>query len=786
MTGQAPAAGEGRRRIRSGERVAARDGVALATDVYLPPGEEPAPVLLVRTPYGRGVPPLMRLALRLNREGVGVAIQDCRGRHGSEGELEWRREPGDARDALAWLGERSWCSGRVGLLGLSISSLALFKVAAEEPPPGVELAAMVNVMGAVDLHRLFYRQGAMVLHWALPWLHIVGSRRAAAPVRADGRGWEELYRWQPLAELPPAEGFDQDFWRAVLEHPRPDAFWRAYDAGGSLAEVRVPVLHLAGWFDFMLGQTLAAWRGLAGRGPQAAADRLVIGPWDHQNLLAALVGGAAPAGGPDLMELTAGWLRRRLLADARAADPAGAEEPLPRALYSIQESDAWLGGSDFPPPGAATEEWFLETGGGLVRRVPGAGEDRFVYDPADPPPPAGGAVWPFPAAGLAAGRADQTAVEARPDVLVYTSEALVEDRVAAGPVEVELWVASSARDADFAVKLVDVDAAGRPWIAQDGIVRARYRDRDSEQWLEPGRPVRLAVDLDAAGHRFAAGHRLRLEVSGGCFPKFDRNPDAAEAGGTVQQTVFSGGDRPSRLRLAVLPAGALEAARWRAAPGARPPAGHRLRRRLGAATTRLRATVRDQFSRPSGGLGRLVGFVLAMANRKINRWTLTGLEAAPGDQLLEIGFGPGLSIRRSARLADRVAGIDVSEVMLDQARRRNRAAVAAGRVDLRRGSVEELPWEDGAFDRVYAVNSVQVWPDLDAGLAEVRRVLRPGGRLVLTVGQPRWAKDAETIRRMGETTARRVGAAGFSEVELEVRRIGGMNAFRLRAVLPAP
>ncbi len=196
--------------------------------------------------------------------------------------------------------------------------------------------------------------------------------------------------------------------------------------------------------------------------------------------------------------------------------------------------------------------------------------------------------------------------------------------------------------------------------------------------------------------------------------------------------------------------------------------------------------VRDQFSRPSGGLGRLVGFVLAMANRKINRWTLTGLEAAPGDQLLEIGFGPGLSIRRSARLADRVAGIDVSEVMLDQARRRNRAAVAAGRVDLRRGSVEELPWEDGAFDRVYAVNSVQVWPDLDAGLAEVRRVLRPGGRLVLTVGQPRWAKDAETIRRMGETTARRVGAAGFSEVELEVRRIGGMNAFRLRAVLPAP
>ena len=139
------------------------------------------------------------------------------------------------------------------------------------------------------------------------------------------------------------------------------------------------------------------------------------------------------------------------------------------------------------------------------------------------------------------------------------------------------------------------------------------------------------------------------------------------------------------------------------------------------------------FGRPRGALGRLGGVIMARSNAAIARSVISLLDVHPGDQVLEVGFGPGVGIQLLAKAAPagRVAGVDCSKDMVEQARARNAEAIASGGVDLRHGSVESLPFEASTFDAVLAINSMQVWPDAMAGLRELRRVVRPGGRVAL-------------------------------------------------------
>jgi ubiquinone/menaquinone biosynthesis C-methylase UbiE len=139
------------------------------------------------------------------------------------------------------------------------------------------------------------------------------------------------------------------------------------------------------------------------------------------------------------------------------------------------------------------------------------------------------------------------------------------------------------------------------------------------------------------------------------------------------------------------------------------------------------------FGRPRGLPGRLGGIIMAHMNEDCGAWVADLLEIGPNDSVLEVGFGPGVIIRRLSKLASQghVAGVDPSQEMVEQARARNAAAIETGRVDLRRGSVESLPFDDDAFDKALAVNSMQVWPDPPAGLREMRRVMKPGAKVAL-------------------------------------------------------
>jgi uncharacterized protein len=564
---------ERRPRIVPHQVVTTDDGADLCTDVYLPEAETARPAVLVRTPYGRSMPLLMQIALQLAGTGFCTVLQDCRGRYRSTGAYDLKLEATDTRASLRWLAGQDWCDGRVGLVGISISSLPNQMVASTRRPGEAEICALVDIMGAVDYHRMCYRQGALVHHWTLPWTAMMGAGDGVRDWR--GLDWNQLFRHRPLVEAAAPTGAGDWLWRMVIANPSYGGFWRELAVSDDLEGASVPVLRLSGWLDFMLDQTLLGHAaGVARRGGERNSQRMVIGPWDHRSLFAMTTPTAAAADALSLKRTLAWWFDRWL--DGGRGAVSSPLEGRPDVLLYVTGADRWIGADEFPLREAATESWYLASGGragqslgdGRLQRAAPVelGTDCFDYDPADPVPTLGGAVWPFAPAGLAPLAADQSAVERRPDVLVYTSEPLAEDLAVVGPIELELWAATSASDTDFTGKLVDLDPQGEARWVQDGIVRGRFhRDRCREELLEPQRPYRFMISMGATAHLFRAGHRLRLEVSSSNFPKFDNHLNTggplhtASAAMVARQSVFHGAVMASRLHLSVLPVGGLEA-----------------------------------------------------------------------------------------------------------------------------------------------------------------------------------------------------------------------------------
>ena len=185
----------------------------------------------------------------------------------------------------------------------------------------------------------------------------------------------------------------------------------------------------------------------------------------------------------------------------------------------------------------------------------------------------------------------------------------------------------------------------------------------------------------------------------------------------------------------------------------------------------------SQFAHPEGLLGRFVGMILALKNRERNAWAISLLDIQPTDQVLEIGFGPGQAIEEVAKLTPNglVAGIDLSDTMVKQASKRNSALIRAGRVRLRQGAESPLPYEDNKFNKVFAVNSMQFWSNPIVGLQEVKRVLKPGGRIVITI-QPMWAKTEADVQIVGEKLVAQFKQVGFKQIRLETRQIKPITA----------
>ncbi|MFI0423462.1 CocE/NonD family hydrolase [Spongiactinospora sp. 9N601] len=562
-----------------------RDGAILRADVYRPAGQR-CPALVFRTPYDRtSLGMYGTFALRAASAGYAVVMQDVRGRGASEGTFTpFLNEREDGYDSIDWIAAQPWCDGNVGMFGGSYDGVTQWQAAMSGHPALKAIAP--NVTASSYHHGWVYRGGAFQLSFSLGWTLSLAAHNAArdpsVPAEVRGALTDAADRLPGTAAVLPLDDHPYldavaPYYREWLRHPRYDEYWERLDVSRAYPGINVAAFNLGGWYDTFLGGTLANFAGMRAQGPASARDRqrLLIGPWPHAGLFSGNpvgewnFGGRAtgPAIDADGMQLR--WFDTWL----RDGDDGIAGEP-PVLLFTMG-ADEWRVADSWPLPGTEYQDWHLHSGGRantlhgdgeLRREQPDSGQapDTFLYNPRDPVPTLGGALCCNPV-HTRGGVFDQRPIEARSDVLVYTSEPLTEPLDVTGPVTVVLHAATTAPDTDWTAKLVDVGPCGYARNLADGIIRARYRDSTSEpRLLTPGEVVEYQIDLGATSNVFQPGHRIRLEVSSSNFPHFDRNPNTGELPGTsaevtsALQSVHHAGPYLSRL---ILPVVAPDAAR---------------------------------------------------------------------------------------------------------------------------------------------------------------------------------------------------------------------------------
>ncbi len=514
-------------------RVPMPDGIELLADRWAPrtgrSGADAAvagslPVALIRSPYGRRGLAGSGLARPLAERGFQVLVQSTRGTYGSGGVFDpMRRERDDGLATLDWVIRQPWFGGSIVLVGPSYLGYVQWAVADRLPP---EVKAMIPQVTESALTLEFLRADGLSLETPFGWgVTVDGQERRLAMLRGvvGARRTRRALFTVPLGQADvAATGHHCAYVQDVLSCDAQDPRWRDIDHSRRVAQVTVPVSSIGGWYDIFLPGQLRDFRALTEAGRQA---RLTVGPWTHLSVYGEPVREAIDFGLPL----------------ARGEQPP---ERAPVRLYVMGE-ESWRDFGSWPPPGYPPLRFHLQPGGGLAARPPGeSGPDRYRYDPADPTPAVGGVRMV-----RGAGRAENSALEARPDVLTYSTRPLDADVEVIGEVSAEIWFRSSRPWADVFVRLCDVDERGRSWNICDGLTSLSGAD-DS---------TRAVVALWPTAYRFRRGHRIRVQVSSGAFPRYARNTGTGEPHPTAtrllaaDQAVYHDPERPSAV---ILPAAA--------------------------------------------------------------------------------------------------------------------------------------------------------------------------------------------------------------------------------------
>ena len=521
-------------------RVAMEDGAVLLADRWVARAAQHhgQPTVLVRSPYGRRALFGLIFGRLLAERGLQVVIQSVRGTFGSDGDFSPFDERADGLATLRWIREQPWHDGRIGMIGPSYLGLVQWAVA---PEAGDDLAALAIQVSASQFHGPTYAGGSLSLETAASWLVLVAAQqRRLAPLSMirDLRRLPVLFSELPLIGLDErATGSEVAWYREALRSPgRENAYWVTRDFAAGVAKVGAQVQLIGGWYDIFLPWMLEDFAALQAAGRPA---QLVIGPWTHT------APGLLAAGLRDGLA----WLRAHLLGDDRLLRRSAV-----RVLVTGERTGGgWRELPSWPPPATTERRLWLADRGELWQLEPVAEPvrgDRYRYDPADPTPSLGGPVLLAREPVL-----DNRPLEARPDVLTYTTTALPETLEAIGPVRVELWLRADSPYFDVFARVCDVDAAGVSRNVCDALARV------APGLFEPSADGtrQVGFELWPIGHRFAAGHRIRLQVSSGAHPRYARNAGTGEdlATGTalrpVEIEVLHGGSHPSAL---VLPRGA--------------------------------------------------------------------------------------------------------------------------------------------------------------------------------------------------------------------------------------
>ncbi len=599
---------ESKARVEQMVMVPMRDGIRLVTELYIPKDlDGPFPAIFWRTPYNfsrlRGSNPsrpnaMLKYALDAIERGYVFVVQNERGKFFSEGEWEILGFPRtDGYDALTWIAEQPWSNGKVATLGCSSTAEWQMGLAAMDHPAHAAAIPMaggagIGRMGPFYEHGNFYRGGAMQMPMA-SWLY--GNQNVQRPVLPEDLSREDrirLAKYFDLAPRMPKVNWDETLWHLpildfmkhiggppgvfsdmVQRHPDHEDWYQ----GGLYHDdepFHVPALWVNSWFDLSVGPNLALYEHVRTKGEPEIRDHqyMVIGPTLHcamyrlkdPTVVGEMNMGDVEFGFDDIVFDFLDRFTKSVSTEQASAYDHGE----PRVRYFAMGTNEWRESTDWPLPGTESQTFYLGSGGranglhgdGVLIADPSGDDaelDRFVYDPMVPVPTRGGNFCCL--GGEPEGSYDQRSVEARQDVLVFTSDELKEPLDAAGSIRVILYVSSDAKDTDFTVKLVDVYPDGRAFNLDDSILRARYREGfDKKVFMEEGEVYELEIGPLSTANVFQAGHRIRLEVSSSNFPRYERNLNTGgnnydeSEGVKAHNAIHHSEQYPSRIVLPVL------------------------------------------------------------------------------------------------------------------------------------------------------------------------------------------------------------------------------------------
>ncbi|HKN76394.1 MAG TPA: CocE/NonD family hydrolase [Candidatus Acidoferrum sp.] len=554
-----------------------RDGVRLATDIYRPKNATgPAPIIWVRTPYNfnfwdvrNGLPADMRAALTAVKRGYAYVVQNERGHFFSEGNYDILGAPRtDGTDMLDWLKAQSWANGKVGTTGCSSTAEYQMGIAALGHPAYAAMniqsfGAGVGRVGPYYEQGNWYRGGAVQMLF-ITWIY--GEQNQVRPMFPANTSQEDLIRaskaFDLAQQLPPVD------WSKALWHLPEQDILKAVDAphgiyadampvptGGRMIQrtpndpawykgglyhddmpLNLPGLWFMTWYDVSMGPNLELYNHVRKTAkPEIANEQwVIIAPVGHCAYTRATedtVVGERSMGDArlDYQEITYSFFDRFL-----KGEKSEKIDSMPKVTYFTMGMNKWQTSETWPPAGAQTMTMYLSSAGransltgdgALVTSAPAADKpDSFTYDPMNPVPSYGGNVC-CTGTAVQAGAFDQRKMEARNDILVYTSEPFKEGTELSGPITPTLYVSSDAKDTDFTVKVVDVYPDGRAYNLDESIQRLRYRDGYDKPlvWMEPGKVYKVTLQPLNTSNYFEAGHQLRIEISSSNFPRFDRN-----------------------------------------------------------------------------------------------------------------------------------------------------------------------------------------------------------------------------------------------------------------------
>jgi putative CocE/NonD family hydrolase len=592
--------------------IAMRDGKRMAADVYRPKDTtKKYPIIFVRTPYNfnywdvkLGAPRDMTAELEAVKRGYAYVEMNERGHFFSEGVYDILGAPlSDGDDELTWLSSQPWSSGKVGTIGCSSTAEWQLGVAALNNPA---LAAMIPQGFGAGVGRVgpyyeqgnWYRGGAVQMLF-IAWLY--GEQNQVRPMFPPNTTQADLIRaskaFDLAQQLPPID------WAKALTHLPEMDILKAVDGphgifadreevstGGAMIErqpndpawyrgglwndsmpINVPGFWFMSWYDVSVGPNLAAYNYVRKTArPEIANEQYaVIAPTLHCSYKRAtedtIVGERSMGDARlDYDALTYGWFDTFLKGEKNQF-----LEKTPKVRYFTMGVDKWQTANTWPPEGAQPLTFFLGSGGKanslngdgvLTAKADDADSpDTFTYDPMNPVPSYGGNVC-CTGNAISGGAFDQRKMEARADILVYTTEPLQEGIEVSGPMEATLYVSSDAKDTDFTVKVIDVYPDGRAYNLDETIQRARYREGYDKPpaWLEKNKVYKVTPQPMTTSNFFPAGHRLRIEVSSSNFPRFDRNLNTGgnnydEAAGVVaHNALHHSREYPSQITVSVV------------------------------------------------------------------------------------------------------------------------------------------------------------------------------------------------------------------------------------------